>query len=55
MIHFEGWESKYDEDIPSNSDRIAPFRNFSLGYTGNPNKAVRPELIINANTLELMQ
>jgi len=33
-IGFEGWSPKYEIDIKRNSNKIAPFRTHSLGYTG---------------------
>lgn len=41
QIHFEGWGTKYDDTITINSPKIAPFRQFTSGYTGQPNCAYR--------------
>lgn len=33
-IHFDGWSSKHDCNYRWNSYKIAPFRKYSRGYTG---------------------
>lgn len=30
QIHYNGWGSRWDEWIPSNSSRLAPFRTFTV-------------------------
>ena len=36
-IHFEGWRTYIDDEIPTSSQKLAPFRKFTRGYTGEPN------------------
>jgi hypothetical protein len=33
-IHFDGWSARYDETVKINSSRIACFRKYTSGYTG---------------------
>ncbi len=40
-LSFDGWNAKWDETYPRNSSKIAPFRKFTMGYTGPPKKAIR--------------
>jgi hypothetical protein len=40
-IHFDGWSEKYDEWVKRSSTKIAPFRRFTTGYTGNKKVAIR--------------
>lgn len=54
-LHFDGWSTRYDEVskltnnymkhtvqiVRINSTRIAPFRKYTWGYTGQRNKALR--------------
>jgi ubiquitin C-terminal hydrolase len=40
-IHFEGWSSKFDEVLSIKSRRLAHFRKFSRGYTGQKSTAFR--------------
>lgn len=40
-IHFEGWNSKYDWELPYNSSKVDAFRLITAGYTGMPRCAKR--------------
>jgi hypothetical protein len=40
-LHFEGWSSRYDIEVKRNSTKIAPFRTYSIGYTGQQKSAFR--------------
>ena len=33
-VHFEGWSERYDVIIKKNSNKMAPFRSQTRGYTG---------------------
>jgi hypothetical protein len=35
-VHFEGWSDKYDEVIPADSKRLAPFRTHTRGADTGP-------------------
>lgn len=39
LVHFDGWSSKYDDYITLG--RLAPFRKYTQGYTGQRNVALR--------------
>ena len=41
LVSFDGWSGKWNETHPKNSSKIAPFRKFTSGYTGQAKKAVR--------------
>lgn len=41
MIHYDGWSQKFDETCRITSSRIAPFRKFTQGYTGQHKVAMR--------------
>ncbi len=40
-IHFEGWSNKHDEFQPLKSKKLAPFRKYTRGYTGQKSIAYR--------------
>jgi hypothetical protein len=40
-LHFEGWSNRYDIEVKRNSNKMAPFRAFSFGYTGQQKSAFR--------------
>ena len=40
-IHFDGWSSKWDVTYKWNSYRIAPFRRYSSGYSGQQRTPLR--------------
>lgn len=40
-VGFEGWSSKYDIEVKRTSNKIAPFRTHSFGYTGQQKIAYR--------------
>jgi hypothetical protein len=40
-VHYDGWSEKYDEIINLSSDKIAPFRFITNGYTGQRLSAYR--------------
>ena len=40
-VSFDGWSSKYDEEFRLKSSRIAPFRMYSKGYTGQIKNPLR--------------
>ena len=52
-VHFDGWPSRWDEDIDLKSGRIAPLRRFAQGgrsdgaVEGVPNPAIADEYIDN--------
>lgn len=54
-LHFDGWSSKYDEDIPFNSTRIDPFRMITVGYTGMKNSSKREEWKYHFGDLETIK
>ena len=41
LIHFDGWSSRYDETVRTGSSRIAAFRKYTRGYTGQSKVALR--------------
>ena len=41
LIHFDGWSQRYDETVRTGSSRIAPFRKYTQGYTGQSKVALR--------------
>jgi len=41
QINFEGWSTKYDIEIKRYSNKIAPFRTHTFGYTGQSSTAIR--------------
>ena len=40
QIHYIGWSKNYDEVLDVNSNKIAPFRRFSYGYTGQQSNSL---------------
>lgn len=40
-IHFDGWSPRYDEEVRITSSRIAAFRKYTAGYTGQTRAALR--------------
>ena len=40
-IHFEGWSDRHDVVLKKNSNKIAPFRSQTIGYTGQKRSAFR--------------
>jgi len=43
-VHFDGWSSKWDVAYRWTSYRMAPFRRYSRGYTGQPRTPLRQNL-----------
>ena len=41
QIHFDGWSQRYDEMVRPGSSRIATFRKYTQGYTGQSKVALR--------------
>jgi len=41
QLHFDGWSTKYDETVRIGSSRIAAFRKYTQGYTGQSKMALR--------------
>ncbi len=54
MINFEGWSSKYDIEIKRYSTKIAPFRTYTTGYTGQVSGALR-DFKFNQTYLSLLE
>lgn len=40
-VHYDGWSSKWDMNARVNNYKIAPFRKYSKGYTGQQKVALR--------------
>ena len=40
-IHFEGWSERHDAVLKKNSNKMAPFRSMTHGYTGQRKNAFR--------------
>ena len=40
-IHFEGWSDRHDVVLKKNSNKMAPFRSQTRGYTGQRRVAYR--------------
>ena len=40
-VHFEGWSDRHDVILKKNSNKIAPFRLHTCGYTGQKRSAYR--------------
>ena len=51
-VHFEGWASKFDDWFPFNSSRIALFRKFTRGYTGQTRVAFRDAFYLDVDELQ---
>ena len=46
--HFDGWSSKWDVSCRWSSNKIAPFRRFSRGYTGQVKTPLRQGMVFDA-------
>ena len=40
-LHFEGWSARYETRVKQNSNKIAPFRSHTRGYSGQAKGAYR--------------
>ena len=40
-VHFEGWSDRHDAVFKKNSNKMAPFRSQTAGYTGQRRVAFR--------------
>ena len=40
-LHFEGWSERHDVILRKNSNKMAPFRSHTFGYTGQRKIAFR--------------
>ena len=43
-VHFDGWSSKWDVAYKWNSWKVAPFRRYSKGYTGQNGVPIRTHM-----------
>ena len=50
--HFDGWSSRWDLQYRWTSYKIAPFRRYSKGYTGQVKTPLRPNLTFEAATYQ---
>jgi len=50
-VHFDGWSSKWDLNMKINNYKVAPFRKYSRGYTGQNRVALRSNLKFNLDDL----
>lgn len=51
QLHFDGWSSKWDVGYRWTSYRIAPFRRYSAGYTGQPRTPLRQNMTFDLKEL----
>lgn len=54
-VHFDGWSDKYNVELPKKTSKIAPFRSYSRGYTGQQKVALRTGWSINQTTFVMLE
>jgi hypothetical protein len=54
-VHFDGWSDKYNVELPKKTSKIAPFRSYSRGYTGQQKVALRTGWSLNQTTFVMLE
>lgn len=54
-VHFDGWSDKYNAPFPKKTNKIAPFRSHSKGYTGQQKVALRTGWNLNQTQIVMLE